>query len=102
MAKIVVGKTDDIGEGKLIHIEAGGKEILVTNVNGNYYAMGNICTHAGAQLHEGELVGKELTCPWHGAKWDVTSGSLLWFPQKLREIGHYKVTVENDTVYVEV
>ena len=102
MAKIVVGKTDDIGEGKLIHIEAGGKEILVTNVNGNYYAMGNICTHAGAQLHEGELVGKELTCPWHGAKWDVTTGNLIWFPQKLKPEESFKVSVENNIVYVEV
>jgi nitrite reductase/ring-hydroxylating ferredoxin subunit len=54
MAKIVVGKTDDIGEGKLTHVQAGGKEVLVANVKGNYYAMGNICTHAGAELHEGE------------------------------------------------
>ncbi|MDQ3976951.1 MAG: Rieske 2Fe-2S domain-containing protein, partial [Thermoproteota archaeon] len=46
MAKIVVGKTDDIGEGKLTHVQAGGKEVLVANVKGNYYAMGNICTHA--------------------------------------------------------
>ncbi|MGI0035076.1 MAG: Rieske (2Fe-2S) protein, partial [Nitrososphaera sp.] len=57
---------------------------------------------AGAELHEGELNGKELTCPWHGSKWDVTTGTMLWFPQKLRDLGNYKVTVENGTVYVEV
>ena len=102
MAKIVVGKTDDIGEGKLTHVQAGGKEVLVANVKGNYYAMGNICTHAGAELHEGELEGKELTCPWHGAKWDVTTGSLVWFPQKLKPEESFKVSVENDTVYVQV
>jgi nitrite reductase/ring-hydroxylating ferredoxin subunit len=102
MAKVVVGKTDEIREGKLTHIQAGGKEILVANVNGNYYAMGNICTHAGAELHEGELEGKELTCPWHGAKWDVTTGNQIWFPQKLKPEESFKVSVENDTVYVEV
>ena len=102
MAKIMVGKTSEIGEGKMTHLTAGGKEILVTNVGGTYYATGNTCTHAGAELHEGTLNGKELTCPWHGSKWDVTTGTMVWFPQKLRDIGSYKVAVENDTVYVEV
>ena len=95
MAKIVVGKTSDIIEGKLTHITAAGKEILVTNVGGNYYAMANICNHAGAEFHEGELNGKELTCPWHGAKWDVTTGNQVWFPQKLKPEETFKISVEN-------
>jgi len=102
MAKIMVGKTSEIGEGKMTHVTAGGKEILVANVGGKYYATGNTCTHAGAELHEGTLEGKELTCPWHGSKWDITTGTMTWFPQKLRDIGSYKVEVENDTLYVEV
>jgi len=102
MARVMVGRTSEISEGKMTHVTAAGKEILVANVGGNYCAVGNVCTHAGAELHEGELSGKELTCPWHGSKWDVTTGSMIWFPQKLSDIGKYKVTVENDIVYVEV
>lgn len=102
MAKVMVGKASDIEEGKMAHITVGGKEVLITNVGGQFYAIDNTCTHAGAELHEGDLKGKELTCPWHNAKWDVTTGNLLWFPQKLCELGHYKVTVENDTMFVEV
>jgi nitrite reductase/ring-hydroxylating ferredoxin subunit len=102
MAKVVVGKTSDIPEGKMINLTSAGKEILVANVAGNYYAIGNICNHAGAELHEGELDGKEVTCPWHGSKWDVTTGNLIWFPQKLNPAESFKVSVENDTVYVEV
>lgn len=103
MAKIIVGKTSDIPEGKMTHITAGGKEILVTNVKGRYYATSNICTHAGAELHDGgELDGKELTCPWHGSKWDITTGDLIWFPQKLQPLGSYKITLEDDTIYMEV
>jgi nitrite reductase/ring-hydroxylating ferredoxin subunit len=102
MAKIVVGKNSDITEGKLTHVTAAGKEILVANVGGNYYAINNICNHAGAELHEGELSGKELTCPWHGAKWDVTTGNLIWFPQKLNPEESFKVNVDNDTLYIEV
>ena len=102
MAKFLVSKASEIPEGKMTHVTAGGKEILVANVGGNYYATANICNHAGAELHEGELKGKELTCPWHGAKWDVTSGSMIWFPQKLRDLGKFNVIVENDAVYVEI
>lgn len=102
MVKFMVGKKSELGEGKMIHITAGGKEILVANVKGIYYAIGNTCTHAGAELHEGELDGKELRCPWHGAKWDVTSGNLIWFPQNLKSVGTYPTSIEQDTIYVEV
>ena len=102
MAKVAVGKANDIPSGKMVGVQAGGKEVLVANVDGKYYAMGNICNHAGANLHEGELNGKEVTCPWHGSKWDVTNGSLTWFPAKLKPADTFKVSVEGDTVYVEV
>lgn len=102
MAKVLVGKASDLGEGKITNVTAGGKEILVANVGGAYYATSNICTHAGAELHEGVLNGKELTCPWHGAKWDVSTGKMIWFPQQLKSIGSYKVEVEGGNVYVEV
>ena len=102
MAKVVVGKKTDIPTGKMVHVEAGGIDILVANVEGSFYAMGDICTHAGANLHEGELGGKEVTCPWHGSKWDVTTGKLIAFPAKIKDSESYKISVEGDTVYVEV
>ena len=102
MAKVVVGSTSEVQEGKLMHITAGGKEIVVTKLDGNYYAMDNVCTHAGADLHEGELNSNELTCPWHGAKWDIKTGNLISFPQKLKPLHIHKVLIENDTMYVEI
>ena len=102
MAKVVVGKTSDIEEGKLVHITASGKELVVTKLDGNYYAIDNICTHAGAELQEGELSNSELTCPWHGAKWDIKTGSLISFPQKLKPLQSHSVSVENDTLFIEV
>ncbi len=55
------------------------------------------------ELHDGGgLDGKELTCPWHGSKWDITTGDLIWFPQKLQPLGSYRITLEDDTIYVEV
>jgi nitrite reductase/ring-hydroxylating ferredoxin subunit len=102
MAKVVIGKTSEVQYGKLMHITAGGKEIVVTKLDGNYYAMDNVCTHAGADLHEGELSNNELTCPWHGAKWDIKTGNLISFPQKLEPLQSHKISIENDTLYIEI
>src|SRR5215469_11007163 len=102
MTRFFVGKTSDITNGKIIHMMIDKKrDILVVNIEGNNYAVSNICTHEGATLHEGRLTGKELVCPWHGAKWDVTTGKLILFPEKLKSLRSFKVSVENDTVYVE-
>ncbi len=57
--------------------------ILVVNIEGNYYVVSNI-SHEGARLHEGRLTGKEFICPWHGAKWHVTTRKLIMFPEKLK------------------
>ncbi len=102
MAKVVVGKTSEVQDGKLMHITAGGKEIVVTKLDGNYYAMDNVCAHAGADLHEGELNNNELTCPWHGARWDIKTGNLISFPQKLKPLQSHKISIEKDTLYVEI
>jgi len=102
VTRLFVGKASDIPDGKIIHLMIDKKkDILVVNIGGNYYAVSNICSHEGARLHEGKLSGKELVCPWHGAKWDVTSGKLVMFPEKLKSLHLFKVSIEKDSVYVE-
>ena len=102
MAKILAGKTSDIPSGKMIMVSADGKDILVTNVDGNYYAMDDTCTHAGASLYEGSLSGSTVTCPWHGSTWDCKTGKMIAFGVQLNDLPSYKVTVESDEIFVEV
>lgn len=102
MGKIIVGKTSDIPAGKLLKVTADGKEILVTNVDGNYFAMDDTCTHAGASLADGKLDGSILTCDWHGAKFDCKTGKLSAFPAKIKDLSSYKVVVESDNVFLEL
>ena len=104
MTRVFVGRTLDIPEGKMIHMQIDKKrkmDILIANVRGRYYATSNICNHEGAKLHEGKLNNNELICPWHGARWDVTSGKVILFPEKLKSLHSFKVIVENDNLYVE-
>ena len=101
MGKILAGKTSDIPSGKMSMVSTDGKDILVTNVDGNYYAMDDTCTHAGASLSEGSLDGSTVTCPWHGSTWDCKTGKLIAFGAQLKDLSSYKVTVESDNVFVE-
>ena len=102
MGKIIVGKTLDISPGKMQKVTADGKEILVLNIDGNYFAMNDTCTHAGASLADGKLDGSILTCDWHGAKFDCKTGKLHAFPAKIKDLDSYKVVVESDNVFLEL
>ena len=103
MTKFLVDTVENLPLGSLKNITAGGKEILVVNVNGKYCGINNICNHAGAKLHEGIVLNdKELVCPWHSAKWNVENGDLIWFSQKLKNQETYQIVVEDNNVYVEI
>ena len=101
MGKILAVKTSEITPGKIVKVESDGKAILVANVDGNYYAMDDICTHQGASLSEGAIEGSTITCPWHGSTWDCKTGKLIAFASQLNNLTSYKVVVESDSVFVE-
>ena len=102
MGKIIVGKTSDIPLGKMIKISIDGRDIMVANINGDYYATDDSCTHSGSSLSEGKLNGCVITCGWHAAEFDCKTGKLVKFPVKIRDLASYNVTVELDNVFVEM
>ena len=98
---VKVAKTGEVasGQGKLV--EAGGKRIAIFNIEGTFYAIDDTCTHRGGPLSEGMVVGAEVTCPWHGAVFDVTSGSVLG-PPAPRDVARYAVRIEGEEIEVEI
>jgi nitrite reductase/ring-hydroxylating ferredoxin subunit len=82
-------------------IEVGGKKIALFNVEGSFYAIDDTCTHRGGPLSEGSLDGKEVTCPWHGAIYDVITGEVL-SPPAPKGVARYNVRVEGTDIEVEV
>lgn len=79
----------------------GDVDILVANVGGVLYAMRSKCNHMGGPLQKGKLDGNVITCPWHGSKWDVTTGKLVSFATPLPAEPIYKVVIDGDQVFVE-
>ena len=101
MGKVIVGKVSDILPGKMKKISFDGKEILVVNTDGKFYAVDDTCTHSGASLSEGQLQDSIVTCGWHGAQFDCKNGKLAKFPAKINDLKSYNVILESDEVFVE-
>jgi len=80
---------------------AGGKDILVANIDGKYYAIGGKCTHMHGDLSKGKLEGKVVTCPRHGSRFDVTTGSRLAGPAKSNE-PVYELRVDGKSIKVGI
>ena len=97
----VVATVDEIPPGSRKLVPIGRHGVGVYNVNGTFYAIDDTCTHRGAPLSEGDVEGQELTCPWHGARFDVTTGSHLC-PPAPKGVTAYKVQVVGDEVQVDV
>ncbi len=83
------------------NFEIAGHEFLVANVQGKYYAMGSRCTHVGGPLAEGTLEGQIVQCPWHGSRFDVTTGSVVGSPARTSE-PKYEVRLDGQNVLVKV
>ncbi len=78
-----VADVNGMPEGKMKHVEVGEKEILLTNSEGRIYALCDRCSHMNAPLSIGTLNGKVVTCPMHGARYDVTTGKKVAEPMAL-------------------
>jgi 3-phenylpropionate/trans-cinnamate dioxygenase ferredoxin component len=87
------------GGKKLVDLE--GRAIAVFNVDGEYFAIDDVCTHDGGPLAEGELEGAEIRCPRHGARFDVRTGKALSFPA-IEPVETHPVEVRGDDIYVAV
>lgn len=99
MSFVKVASPKDLEPGKMMGVKAGGKSILIVNVNGKYYAIGNVCTHMGCLLSDGNLEGETVTCSCHGSKFDVKTGKVVGGPAAKPEPA-YQVRVEKDEIKV--
>jgi nitrite reductase/ring-hydroxylating ferredoxin subunit len=72
---------DEIDLGKMKTVELKGIDILIANVEGQFYAVDDRCGHMNVRLSMGPLEGKILTCPMHKAKFDVTTGRIVKLPE---------------------
>lgn len=96
-----VASAKDVAAGSGMAVEVGEKQIALFNVGGTFYAIGGECTHRNGPLAEGSLEGTTVTCPWHGATFDVCTGENQTPPAQ-DDVPCYKVRVVSGEVEVEI
>ena len=97
---VKVAETKDIQPSQMKAVDVNGERICVANVEGKYYAIGNVCTHMGGPLAEGKLKGFEVECPWHSSKFDIRTGKVVR-PPAMREEPTYEVKIEDNNILIK-
>jgi 3-phenylpropionate/trans-cinnamate dioxygenase ferredoxin subunit len=98
---IAVARVEEIPEGKVKVVDVNGTRIALCNYGGAIFAIDDVCTHDRGPLGQGELVGTEIECPRHGARFDVTTGRVTRLPA-VRPVRTYPVYVTDGVIAVEV
>lgn len=98
---VKVAEISEIPPGQKKQVDLDGVEIVLCNVNGEYCAIEDVCTHDGAPLGNGRFRGEEIACPRHGARFNVKTGKALSMPA-VEPVDTYPVKVEGDTILIEV
>jgi 3-phenylpropionate/trans-cinnamate dioxygenase ferredoxin subunit len=100
MAEFVkVAARGEIPPGGKKVVDLDGCAIAVFNVGGTFYALDDVCTHDGGPLADGPFAGTEVTCPRHGARFDVRTGKALCFPA-FEPVATHRVEVRGDDLWV--
>ena len=110
----VVATVGEIPPGGRKIVKVQGREVGIFNVNGQYYALKNVCIHQGARVCLGRVTGTTLPsnvyefqygregqilrCPWHGWEYDITTGRSLFNPDV--KVVTYPVTIEGDHICI--
>ena len=101
MAQMKVCSLELVPTGTMKQFYVEEREILVVNLNGQFFCYEGRCTHAGAPLAEGALNGDVLTCPWHGSQFRITDGSVVRGPAE-KQLKPYPSTVKENFLFIEV
>ena len=96
---VAVARVGEIAPGTVKVVTIDGVPIGVANVDGEFYAFGDVCTHDDGPVAEGELDDYIIECPRHGARFDIRTGAVKLLPAVV-PIPVYPLRVEGDEIQV--
>ena len=108
MEYVKIAEVADVLPGEKKQFTLKNKTVLLVNIDGAFYALDNKCPHMGGALSGGDLEGGTLTCPRHGAKFDVRTGKsvsnakLAFISVKVGDATTFPVKVEGNDIFVEL
>jgi 3-phenylpropionate/trans-cinnamate dioxygenase ferredoxin component len=101
MPFVTVAKTTDLPAGSAAQVLVNNRKIAIFNLDGVFYAIEDTCSHRGAPLSEGSVMGEEVECPLHGARFNLKTGAHLC-PPAPKGVAAFRVQVSGDDVQIDV
>jgi nitrite reductase/ring-hydroxylating ferredoxin subunit len=93
--------TVEVEPGEMKQGKVGDKRVLIANLNGTFYAIGDVCMHMGCSLSNGTLNGDNVICPCHGSTYNVKTGSVVRGPTTRPEPA-FEVKADGGRIYLKV
>ncbi len=98
---VKIGSRSDLPEeGEAKEFTVGNRVICVANIAGAYSAVDNACIHRGGPLGQGIVMDGKLICPWHGWRYDVSTGIPMENPNLKVDV--HRLRIDGDEVFVEI
>lgn len=99
---VAVAKTDELPNGERLFLEIDQFSLIVFNIAGKYFAIADVCSHDDGPLGEGEMAEEyEISCPRHGAHFDVRNGNVISMPATVN-IPAFPVRVVGEQIEVGI
>ena len=98
---IEAASPEELGNGERLFIEVDDLQIVLFNIAGEFFATEDVCSHDDGPLGDGEIEGYKITCPRHGAKFDLRSGKALTLPA-IVDIPSYPVRVVDNKIVIGI
>ena len=96
---VSVAAAESLPPGSHRVVDVDGAPVAVFNINGEYYAIEDVCTHDGGVLTGGPVEGDEIVCPRHGARFSIRTGDAL-SPPAFEPTATFPVKIEDGVVMV--
>ena len=96
-----IAPIEDLPKGGRLFVEVDETQLVLFNLAGDLYALGDVCSHDDGPVGDGEIDGEQIICPRHGARFDIRTGEALLLPAAV-DIPAYPVRVVDGMIEVGI
>lgn len=98
---VEIAPASELPNGERLFVEIEGKPIVIFNIAGQYFSIADVCSHDDGPVGEGTLEGYNITCPRHGAQFDVRTGKVMQMPAVV-DIPAYPVRIAEGMIQLGI
>ena len=98
---VEIAPASELPNGQRLFVEVADRPLVIFNIAGQFFAIGDVCTHDDGPLGDGEIEGFNIVCPRHGAEFDVRTGKVMQMPAVV-DVPAYPVRVVEGMIQVGI